>query len=472
MKKSLLIILLVWACVLALTACGGETHTHVFDTEEVLVAPTCTENGMKSCYCDCGVNQVRKIEATGHTYSEWTLNDDESKLVISCLNCGMIIDSIDNIKDSKGLEFRLNADGKSYSVTGIGICNDTDIVIPSVYNGLPVTIIGDSAFSSCHSLTSVVIPDGVTSIGDSVFSHCDSLTSIEIPDSVTSIGDYAFSYCYSLKSIKIPDSVTSIGDYAFCLCYSLTSIEIPDSVTSIGDFAFLNCVSLTSVVIPNSVTSIDYGAFSGCNSMTSIEIPDSVTSIGDYAFSYCYSLKSINVSENNKNYKSIDGNLYSKDGTTLIQYAMGKTDASFTIPDGVTSIGDFAFYACDSLTSVVIPDSVTSIGDYAFEDCDSLTSIEIPDSVTSIGDSAFYDCDSMTSIEIPDSVTIIGYGAFSSCDSLTSVVIPDGVTSIGRYAFDGCDSLTIYCEATSQPSGWNSYWNSDNCPVVWGYTEN
>ena len=112
------------------------------------------------------------------------------------------------------------------------------------------------------------------------------------------------------------------------------------------------------------------------------------------------------------------------------------------VEDGVTSIGDFAFEYCSSLTEIVIPDSVTSIGEGAFSDCDSLTSVAIPDSVTSIGEWAFYSCDSLTSVAIPDSVTSIGDHAFDSCTSLTSVAIPDSVTRIGHYAFYDCDSLT------------------------------
>ncbi|MBQ3150551.1 MAG: leucine-rich repeat domain-containing protein, partial [Clostridia bacterium] len=115
---------------------------------------------------------------------------------------------------------------------------------------------------------------------------------------------------------------------------------------------------------------------------------------------------------------------------------------SITIGDGVTSIGDYAFRHCDSLTSVTIPDSVTSIGNYAFGDCDSLTSVTIPDSVTSIGEGAFEYCDSLTSVTIGDAVTSIGDYAFYGCESLTSVTIPDSVTSIGNYAFEYCDSLT------------------------------
>ena len=108
----------------------------------------------------------------------------------------------------------------------------------------------------------------------------------------------------------------------------------------------------------------------------------------------------------------------------------------------VTSIGDEAFYYCESLTGIVIPNSVTWIGYYAFQSCTSLTSIEIPNSFTSIGDYAFYRCTGLTSIEIPNSVTSIGYCAFAYCESLTSIEIPDSVTSIGDYAFDICESLT------------------------------
>ena len=177
-----------------------------------------------------------------------------------------------------------------------------------------------------------------------------------------------------------------------------SSFVIPDSVTKIADKTFYNCSSLTSVTIPNNVTSIGSDAFFGCSSLTSIT-----------------------VDENNVNYKSIDGNLYSKDGTTLIKYAIGKTETSFTIPDSVTNIGNNAFSGCRSLTGITIPNSVTSIGSWAFSGCRSLTSITIPDSVTIIGSWAFSGCRSLTSITIPDSVTIIWVEAFYNCSILTSI---------------------------------------------------
>jgi hypothetical protein len=135
---------------------------------------------------------------------------------------------------------------------------------------------------------------------------------------------------------------------------------------------------------------------------------------------------------------------------------------SVTIPNSVTSIGEFAFYKCSGLTSITIPNSVTSIGNYAFRYCSGLTSVTIPNSVTSIGQSAFYGCSGLTSITIPNSVTSIGGGAFSGCSGLTSVTIPNSVTSIGNYAFSSCSGLTsIVVE-----SGNNKYDSRNNCNAI------
>ena len=413
------------------------------------------------------------------------------------------------------------------------------VVIPD-----SVTSIGYSAFSNCSSLVSVTIPNSVTSIGNSAFEYCSSLVSVTIPNSVTSIGNSAFEYCSSLVSVVIGNNVTSIGDYAFRGCDSLTSITIPDSVTSIGDLAFSGCSSLVSVTIPDSVTSIGNYAFEDCDSLTGVVIGNNVTSIGNYAFYYCDSLYVVynnsnlllEIGSTNNGYLAYNAKILVNNGETiykddgynytltddgflfrekdskyeLIAYAGGEDTVTLPesingisydlyymrgvinviIPEGFTTISDYAFYECSRLTSVVIPDSVTSIGDQAFRNCDSLVSVTIPDSVTSIGERAFSYCDSLTSVVIPDSVTSIGYeafyntayyknesnwiddvlyignhlikakktisgeyvikdstitiadDAFSSCSSLTSAVIPDSVTSIGNYAFYGCSNLT------------------------------
>ena len=209
---------------------------------------------------------------------------------------------------------------------------------------------------------------------------------------------------------------------------------IPDSVTIIEDLAFYNCTSLKSIEIPNSVTEIWPTAFYNCTSLESIEIPNSVTVIGVNAFTSCNSLKNITISES------------------------------------LTGIGICAFYDCWQLESINIPNGVTSILRGTFTNCWNLQSINIPNSVTSIGSEAFYDCYNLKSINIPNSVTSIGDSAFYGCDGLENITIPEGVTSIGEYAFYNCKSLTIYCEAESQPTGWNHEWNYSNCPVVWGAT--
>ena len=252
--------------------------------------------------------------------------------------------------------------------------------------------------------------------------------------STTDEGVSVADYTGTASDVVIPSYhngfVTSIGNSAF-YGYSITSVIIPSSVTRIGNSAFRDCSSLTSIVIPSSVTSIEKFAFYGCSSLTSIVIPSSVTSIGGWAFDGCDSLESI------------------------------------VIPSSVTSIDDSAFSGCDSLVSIEIPSSVKSIGNSAFWGCDSLESIEIPFGVTSIGSGAFEDCSSLTSIVIPSSVTRIGSSAFSGCSSLASIVIPSSVTIIANYAFSGCNSLTIYCEAESEPEGWDDTWNNE-CTVVWG----
>ena len=292
-----------------------------------------------------------------------------------------------------------------------------------------ITFIGKSAFSYCHSLTSINIPSSVTSIGERAFYDCSSLTNVTIPSSVTSIEQGAFSYCHSLTSINIPSSVTRIEDYAFYECSSLTNVTIPSSVTSIEPAAFAGCSGLTSVTIPSSVTSIGEYAFDLCRSLTSINIPSSVTSIGGEAFRGCSSLTSVTIPSS---VTSIGWSAFDR----------CRSLTSINIPSSVTNIGGAAFADCSSLTSVTIPSSVTSIGGSTFSGCSSLTSINIPSSVTSIGEWAFNACRSLRSVTIPSSVTSIGKGAFNGCSNLTSVTIPSSVTSIGRSTFYGCSSLT------------------------------
>ena len=226
---------------------------------------------------------------------------------------------------------------------------------------------------------------------------------------VTSIGYRAFYDCENLTSVTIPNSVTSIGYRAFSNCVNLASVTIPNSVTSIGEYAFSGCRNLTSVTIPNSVTSIGKYAFSGCR-LKSITIPDSVVSIGSGAFS-CSDLMSVRVSRGNPAYFSENGVLFNKSMTLLHTYPGDKAGA-YTIPNSVTSIGDYAFINCSSLTSITIPNSVSSIGDSAFWQCSILTNITIPDSVTNIGSNAFELCRKLTEVWFEGDAPTVGSDSF------------------------------------------------------------
>ena len=395
--------------------------------------------------------------------------------------------------------FDYTTNGSTITITGYHGSSGV-VTIPSTCNGLSVTSIGDYAFTMDYSLTSITIPNSVTNIGRWALFSCAGLTNATIADGVISIGIDAFFGCTCLTDIIIPNSVTDIGIDAFNSCIRLTNLTIGNNVNNIGGQAFESCTSLTSVTIPNSVSSIGDNAFAWCASLTNAMISNSVTNIGIGVFAVCSSLTEISVDALNPAYSSVDGVLFNKSQTTLIQcpgakagsYTISKSvtgigdDAfdyctdltSVTIPNSVTSIGDSAFNGCRLLANVTIPDSVTGIGDWAFSGCASLTSATIPNTVTNIGEAPFTACGSLTAITvdalnpsyisadgvlfdksqttiveypggkagrtyaIPDSVTSIGGAAFADCTSLTTVTIPNSVTSIGDNAFGGCASLT------------------------------
>ena len=308
---------------------------------------------------------------------------------------------------------------------------------------------------------------------------------------------------YSLRILKVslPEGLSSIGSGAFFCCEYLNSIEIPESVTSIGDNAFMVCTSLSRLEIPESVTSIGDNAFARCMSLNRLEIPAGVRSIGRNVFAFTNIQEGVFVAPDNPAYRSDErGVLFTEDGTVLL-YCPPSVEGSYTVPDTVRTISEFAFESCHGLTAVTIPEGVTDIGDGAFDGCEiaevtlpaSLRSLgkdafgegyyapaffvadgnsvyasdsngalfnadrtellrvpgsykgayQIPETVAVIGESAFYDCYDLTAVTIPDGVGSIGGHAFSGCYDLTAVTIPDSVSTVGDYAFYGCSSLSV-----------------------------
>ena len=417
-----------------------KNHVEVIDEA---VAPTCTKSGRtEGKHCSvCGMIIVGQegIPANGHNY--------EGDF---CSVCGCDF-------STEGLEFTLNDDGVSYSVTGIGTCADTELVIPAEHEGLPVTAIGKFAFSKCQKITSVKIPDSVVEIQHYAFQQCILLTNVTIPNSVVTISYNAFEGCTSLANITLPDSVQTIGDNAFQNCTALTSFIVPNSVSSIGRRAFDGCTSLsynvydnayylgsqdnpyyalllaTSTDITSCVTHADTkiicgGAFYECTNLTDVTIVDEVKGIGNYAFHGCSAIPTIVLPSNLK----FMGN-----------YVFQKCAAleSIVIPEGIKKLNDYSFAGCESLASIVLPEGLTAIGGYVFRDCISLTSITIPQSVNSLAGYAFYNCSALTGIVIPAGVPFIGAYTFYGCASLYHVEIPESVTRIGNYAFRNCYAL-------------------------------
>ena len=324
-----------------------------------------------------------------------------------------------------------------------------------------ITYIDEYAFYACKTLESIEIGDSVTTIGYCAFNHCPSLKSVTIGASLDEMDDGLFYGCDSLQDITVskdnktykslygnlynkdgtklikyapgktdtsftlPSTVTSIAEYAFANCKSLMYITLNDSLENIDSYTFIGCSSLESIEIPDSVKSISCYVFQGCTSLSYIYIGKSVSDISSDVFSNCPSLTSIIVDENNKNYKSVNGNLYNKDETALIKYAVGKTNNSFTLPSTVTRIESNAFQGAVNLTGVTLHDSLEYIGGDAFE----------------------------------------------YCESLTSIFIPDSVTYVGGWAFYGCNNITVRCEADSKPDDWSDSWDYlyiYDLPVIWG----
>ena len=221
------------------------------------------------------------------------------------------------------------------------------------------------------------------------------ITSVVIESGVTHIGNNAFADCSNLATVTFAagSQLTSIGDFAFYYCKnSLNTITIPASVMSISSNAFLHCESLATVTFAtgSQLTTIGKDAFDNCRALTAFTIPSGVTSIGGGAFSTCSSLANIYVEAGNTYYASEDGVLFNYDKTTLIQYPIGNSRTAYTIPAGVETIIEHAFYLCINLTSVTIPASVQTIGNRAFYGCIHLTSVTIyAPSLTTYSSNAF-----------------------------------------------------------------------------------
>lgn len=402
----------------------------------------------------------------------------------------------DIITIENGMKLEYLSKTNSYSLYSRGECEETEIVIPSTYNDLPITSIGSYAFSGYEALTHITIPSTVTHIYASAFARCHGLTEVELPESLTYMGEDAFRSCESLTTVFLSESLTHIGGGAFSRCDNL-QFNIYDNAKYLGSennpyLALIIAVSteITECVInPNTkiLSEGNYfgGAFQECKKLTNITVPDSVTNIGRHAFEHCISLKEVTIGNG---VKEIEEGTF-ENCSSLV---------SITLPDGITRIGDDAFKECVSLETFNFPKNLETIGDCAFENCVELKSIYlyenvvdvdadsfkncsglesitvsegnskyksidnclltdgangmllilgcknsvIPEGVTAIFRAAFYCCKDLTNITLPSSLEYIDSYAFYECSGLTSVKIQGNVGVIDEYAFYGCSALT------------------------------
>ena len=342
------------------------------------------------------------------------------------------------------------------------IGKETDVIIPKRCHK-----IGNDAFNSSN-ITSVKMQDGITYIGDSAFRFCSNLSEVKLSNTLKDMGERAFSSCSSLEYLELPDSLEYLGDFNFYGCSKLKSIKIPDRVKTIPVCAFGSCNSLEEVILPN-LNNIFGSAFKYCRSLKNIKLPDSIfyiadeafsesaietvnitknlTNLGNGVFSKCNNLKSITVDQNNSQYTSIDGVLYNKSKTTIVQYPCGKDAESYTIDNNVTDIADRAFFGANKLKTIILGNNVKTIGEYSFMYCTNLTSINIPESVKKIK-----------------------YNCFGLDTSLEHIYVPATIEKMESIVFYLCNNLVVDCEYNESdiPSTWPKNWYESAKSVNYG----
>ncbi len=423
--------------------------------------PTCTENGVSDGeYCAvCGktITEQTEIEALGHEI----VND-------VCIRCGMSF-------AAEGVEFKISADGEYYIVRGIKEGHFGEIVIPSLYEGLPVEEIADEAFSQNTDLIEVHIPETIKKIGKNAFSGCVCIEKVYIedtgkwcniefanekanplyyaarlfekekeikrelyiPEGTTVVRAYAFAGLDSVETLKLGYGVEKLEEYSFYGCKSLSTVDFSKTINYIDDKAFLSCSMLRNIDIHdlNDWLKMDhrfpnwYDLYYNDSLLEKLIIPDDVGEIIAYAFEDCRSIRQVILGENVT--KINDGAFF---GCRKLE--------SIKMNSKLETIGNFAFEDCVALTSVGMGMSVNAIGKAAFRNCRALVSIALPEGVTEISEHLFENCVSMTGASVSLAAEKIGEAAFKDCISLRNIYLPDSITEIGREAFCCCEKLT------------------------------
>lgn len=312
--------------------------------------------------------------------------------------------------------------------------------------------------------------------GADLYVENEKVTHLVIPQDVREIKPYAFAGCGSILSVTFPEGLTEIGTYSFCDT-PLMKVVLPSTLNIVEIRAFSDCYSIVEIYNPSSLDTAEVfknsTVLEDANVFTTLDDKGgSIEILGDYIF-YTYEGKSYLVRYTGNETDVVLPENYKGGGYAIYNYAFAQNDSFYTvkIPEGVTEVGIFAFEKCYRLAEIYIPKTVKTLKGFAFSECINLCIVELADGVEEIGEDAFGGCRSLLKVSLPRSLKDLGSSAFFCCHSLPKIEIPAGIEGIGASAFYECRNLTIYCEAQSQPNGWNSNWNSTNCPVVWGYEQ-
>ncbi len=484
------------------TACGykdtvlEEPKGHSFTTYTPGGDATCTTGVPETAVCDredCDATDVRYDgEALGHKYNTsgvCSVCSEEkphlAKYGISAEGSSVtatVYETDKTIGSTKNIALLLKISG-----TGATVDFNSEADVPwlkeygskIVYVEIDdtVTAIGAYTFIGLEKLTDVTLSSSLTAIPAFAFAECEDLEEIEIPASVTEICNSAFIDCESLETVTIGENsvMTAIGESAFEGCRYLESINLPDGINAIYQSAFEGCKNLETLNVTSNITVFEVDAIKDTKIKTTAEKGAKYLAVGDNAYAilvsidkasleketddaksgtiltinkntliipelilvgYTKDVKVINVESENTVYSSA-GNCIIKDGVVV----MGVATSTIPTDTSVTTIGQYAFYDCDGLESIVIPANITSIGEYAFYGTTNLKTVVMANSVAEIGLCAFGSCSKLESVTLSSGLTTIGESAFGMCTAIKAITIPYGVTTVGTSAFAGCSSL-------------------------------
>ncbi|MBE6818184.1 MAG: hypothetical protein E7517_03365 [Ruminococcaceae bacterium] len=441
-----------------------DIENSAFDDCSALSAIT-IGSGMKHIrnYAFYNCNRLSDVYYTASKaqWSKISIDAENDPLTAATLHCA---ETTATGKCGENVNYTWDMEAETVVISGTGDMydyNDTDNKSPFYYYGFiktvtvesGVTSIGDYAFCGCADLESVALADSVEKIGKDAFELCKKLTGVTFGSGLTSIGKEAFKLCSALESVDIPEGVTAVPERAFEFCEALKTVSLPLTVSNIGYRAFFNCSALADVYYAGSkadwkAISIDSGNYPLTAALRHYAIHDvSGTCGAQLTWSFDF--------ETNIFIISGTGAMDNFTSTSMPWYAFKDEIKTVIVENGVTTIGENAFWNCKAIESVTLGDTLESIGKYAFSGCESLESIHLPNSLTSIGVQAFGNCESLESIAIPSGVTSLATSTFASCGALKTVTLPTTLTKIGAAAFSRCYNLQTVGYAGTQEN-WNA----------------